>query len=560
MKKFWTILCAFALILACPAFAEDAASDVVTLKVFYSAPNEYESWSWGADPVSRWVTEQTGIALDITFASTADHQEFYTLLASDMISEYDMLYLGRYEPTLVDEGYVLALTDLADEYCPEYYDVISAEELAIHSIDGKMYYTTRDYANPEQLESLPGASKAFSMFYNYQVMDELGVDPATIITLADVEEIAKRMRDELGITYPIYLNTLGITNNIDYLQILSGSSFAAPGVVYPQADGTVTYNVKSEEYKAAAAWLNQMYKEGLIKADNFTHTTSINDETVKNIAQSGDLGFVLGHMWVINQHRPEGNGGGIHGNGEMGLLQFAGQTPLAEGVSIEDIQCSDQNLSNIGAAAWYVLDRTEHPAECIRFITFMFTEESQRNDMYGLEGLGYTIEYNEMFDREMMTPTPEYTADATQLSAEDLRMKYGNLIPWKTTFRTSYGQNWASVPQIVIEENGVKKQYGEMLINIGELYGSPFKTGNLTMNLTDTDQLLLKTNVEEAWSNNIALCVLADDFEAAYDKMLADMETVGLSELEEIYTERYWQYDDMLQETRNDKWNDAAAR
>lgn len=454
----------------------------------------------------------------------------------------------------------LALTDLADEYCPEYYDVISAEELAIHSIDGKMYYTTRDYANPEQLESLPGASKAFSMFYNYQVMDELGVDPATIITLADVEEIAKRMRDELGITYPIYLNTYGPTNNIDYLQILSGSSFAAPGVVYPQADGTVTYNVKSEEYKAAAAWLNQMYKEGLIKADNFTHTTSINDETVKNIAQSGDLGFVLGHMWVINQHRPEGNGGGIHGNGEMGLLQFAGQTPLAEGVSIEDIQCSDQNLSNIGAAAWYVLDRTEHPAECIRFITFMFTEESQRNDMYGLEGLGYTIEYNEMFDREMMTPTSEYTADATQLSAEDLRMKYGNLIPWKTTFRTSYGQNWASVPQIVIEENGVKKQYGEMLINIGELYGSPFKTGNLTMNLTDTDQLLLKTNVEEAWSNNIALCVLADDFEAAYDKMLADMETVGLSELEEIYTERYWQYDDMLQETRNDKWNDAAAR
>ena len=207
-----------------------------------------------------------------------------------------------------------------------------------------------------------------------------------------------------------------------------------------------------------------------------------------------------------------------------------------------------------------MLDRTEHPAECIRFITFMFTEESQRNDMYGLEGLGYTIEYNEMFDREMMTPTSEYTADATQLSAEDLRMKYGNLIPWKTTFRTSYGQNWASVPQIVIEENGVKKQYGEMLINIGELYGSPFKTGNLTMNLTDTDQLLLKTNVEEAWSNNIALCVLADDFEAAYDKMLADMETVGLSELEEIYTERYWQYDDMLQETRNDKWNDAAAR
>lgn len=559
MKKFVAVICALLMALSCTAVAEPA-DDVVTLKVFYSAPNIYESWSWGADPISRWVTEETGIALDFTFASTKDHQEFYTLLASDMIAEYDILYLGKYEPKLVSDGYALSLTKLADEYCPAFYDVVSKEEIAIHSIDGELYYTICGYANPDIMMDLPGASKAFSMFYNYQAMDKLGVDPATIKTLDDVQAVATRLRDEAGIQYPIYLNSYGITNNIDYMQILSASSFGGPGVVYPMEDGTVTYNVKSPEYRAAAQWLNEMYKEGLIKAENFTFTNDINDESVKNIAQTGNVGFVLGHMWQINQHRPEGNGGGVHGNGEMGLLQFAGQTPLADGVALEDIKVSDSNLSAIGSAAWYVLDRTEHPKECIEFISFMYTEESQRADMYGLEGDAYTIEYNERFGMDMMTPTAEYTADKANLTNEEFVLKYGALVPWKMTFRSGYGQNWASVPQVIVEEDGVKKQYGEMLIVIGELYGSPFKTGSMVMNLTDTDQVLLRTNVQEAWSNNIALCVLADDFDAAYDKMIADMEKVGLGELEKIYTERYWEYDELLHEDRNEKWNAAAGR
>ncbi|MGI6634630.1 MAG: extracellular solute-binding protein [Christensenellales bacterium] len=542
------------------AAAEPQSKDVVTLKLFYSAPNEYENWKWGMDPVSKWVTEKTGIALDITFASTSDHQEFYTLLASDMISQYDLLFLGKYEPKLVEDGYVLSLTDLADKYCPEYYDVVSKEELSVHSINGKMYYTTTNYADSAKLANLPGARKAFSMFYNYQVIDKLGVDPASIKTLKDVEEIALRMRDELKIGYPIYLNSYGVTNTIDYVQILSASSFGAPGVVYPQADGTVTFNVKSEEYKAALKWLNAMYKKELIKPENFTFTNSINDEAVKNIAQKGDVGFVWGHMWHINQHRPEGNGGGIHGNGEMGLLQFAGQTPLAEGVSIEDIKVSDQNLSQIGGPAYYVLDRTNHPEECIQFITFLLSDECQRTNMYGLEGVSYTIAYNELFGMEMMTPTKEYAEAQTILTNEEVRIKYGSILPWQNSFRSSYGQNWASVPQIIVEEDGVKKQFGEMLIVIGNLYGSPFKTGNLTLNFTDPDELLLRNNVLEAWSNNVDLCVLAEDFDAAYEKMISDMNTVGLGQLEAKMTERYWGYYEMLKESRNEKWDLAVNK
>ena len=99
-----------------------------------------------------------------------------------------------------------------------------------------------------------------------------------------------------------------------------------------------------------------------------------------------------------------------------------------------------------------------------------------------------------------------------------------------------------------------------MLIVIGNLYGSPFKTGNLTLNFTDPDELLLRNNVLEAWSNNVDLCVLAEDFDAAYEKMISDMNTVGLGQLEAKMTERYWGYYEMLKESRNEKWDLAVNK
>ena len=250
----------------------------------------------------------------------------------------------------------------------------------------------------------------------------------------------------------------------------------------------------------------------------------------------------------------------MHGNGEMGMLQFAGQTPLADGVSADDIVLSDFLQTNIGSPRYYVLDRTQHPAECIKFITFMFSDECQRTNMYGLEGQAYTMEYSSLFGIEIMPPTEEAAADKIMLSGEDYMMKYGALVPWQNEFRSAYGQNWASLPQIIVEEDGMKKQYGEMTMVVGNLYGTSFMTGLQTLNLTNTDDVVLRNNVEEAWENNLFQCVIADDFEAAYKTMIDEMEYVGLAKLEKILTERYWYYDEIFHEVRNEKWHKACGR
>ena len=64
MKKLISILCILAMLLSGVALAED--KEVTTLQVYFSAPLRDAKWVWGADPTTRWITEQTGIALDVT--------------------------------------------------------------------------------------------------------------------------------------------------------------------------------------------------------------------------------------------------------------------------------------------------------------------------------------------------------------------------------------------------------------------------------------------------------------------------------------------------------------
>ena len=87
-KRILSVLLALMLLLGL-ASSVSAQEETVTLKLFYSAPNAYENWTWGADPTTARITELSGIALNVTFANTSNHEEFYAMLASDAISQPD---------------------------------------------------------------------------------------------------------------------------------------------------------------------------------------------------------------------------------------------------------------------------------------------------------------------------------------------------------------------------------------------------------------------------------------------------------------------------------------
>ena len=547
MKKWLCLVLAAAMIFSMVSVHAEKAEPEV-LRVYYSGVDPYDGkWQWGSDPVSGYITERTGVTLDITFAKSNDHQEFYTMLAADEL-DYDLLYLGKLEPTLIDEGYALALNELADKYYPEFWNLLPVGYKAIHAYDdGNIYYYAKSFADTERLATLPGGVKGWTSFTHNRILREKLGNPS-FDTLADVKAAAI-LAKENGVEYPVFL-TLNdkVYGNLNPIQIIN-TSFNGPGFVFPLEDGTVSFNIKSEEYKKAAYWINSLYREGLIQPDNFTFAWGANDENVKEIAQSGNALIVLGQDGKMNQH--------ITGFAEFPMY-IQTDVATAEGISRDEVIMDNAAGSNIGTATWYILDKCKNPEAAIRFLSMMWAEDIDAIKQHGIEGLHYTFDYTYSEDGLPIT-NPELVADLKNIEESGVfQSKWGYTNSVIQSFSNRYSIQYTNRAHIAVEENGEIAHYGDMCIELFPKYCSPFKTGNLTINFTNTDDVLLLNNVLAAWTEGIANIILAEDdaaFEAAFNGTIENMERVGLADLEKKMTERYTKYVTELGEVRNARWD-----
>ena len=247
MKRILSTLLALVLLLSLCSFA--AAEEKVVLKVYRSVPQIYEGWEYGDDPVSSWIEELAGVDIQYSYATTSDHQELYTMMVSGDIDNYDIIITnGTYIPRLVDEEFVVALNDVADEYgYQDFYDLLPNGMLGAHGIDGKLYYYAKTYGDDTLLATVPAGLKAPENFtVNYPcVVERLGVEEGTVHTLDDVAAVCE-IAKENGVDYPLFLSCTGIADplhGLSWSQTLN-TSMGGPGFVYPQADGTVTFNYK----------------------------------------------------------------------------------------------------------------------------------------------------------------------------------------------------------------------------------------------------------------------------------------------------------------------------
>lgn len=547
MKKMLSLILALSMLIAVvPAFAEESSEPEV-LRVFYSNIDPYDGqWKWGDDPSTAYITERTGITLDISYAKSNDHQEFYAMLASDSL-DFDLLYLGKLEPALIDEGYVLPLNKLADEYYPEFYDLLPTGYAEIHTYDdGNIYYYANSYADTERLATLPGGIKGWTSFTHNRILREKLGNPS-LDTLEDVRTAAM-LAKENGVEYPVFLTlNYAVYQNLNPIEIIN-TSFNGPGFVYPQENGVVTFNIKSEEYKKAALWVNSLYRDGLIQPDNFTFTWGSNDENVKTIAQSDNAFIILGQDGIMNQH--------ISGFAEFPKY-IQTDVATAEGINREDVVMDNAAGSNIGTASWYICDKCQNPAAAIRFISMMWEEDIDAMKCVGLEGVCYDFDYTYSEDGFPISK-PEMVEDLKNMPAADFQKKWGYGPVVLQSFNTRYSIQYTNRAHIAVEENGKIVHYGDMCIELFPKYCRAFKTGNLTINFTEADDVLLFNNVVNAWTEGISDIILAESEDAclaALAKTIDNMERVGLGDLETKMTERYVKYYNALHEDRNARWD-----
>ena len=563
--------------------AEPGAADgPVTMSVFMSLPDRHPGWEWGMDPVSQLVTERTGVSLDIEYATTRDNQEFYTMMASGRELPDFMVFMD-YDPALIGEGVFLPLNKIADEGFPEFWDMLHTDYDKIHADPaGDIYYMNAAYADGEMLAKLPYGAKLAGnhiIHANINVMKQLGYSEDQVIngirkgqsviqTLADFKELALQAKEL--VEYPVYLmeykNMTVSRFQLTYMQVIV-ASYAGPSIVYPLPDGTpdyetVSFNVRSEEYKKAARYINDLYRSGLIHPENFTFTRSLSDQNVKQLALDGEIAFIIGEEGSIWRHRriPE-----IPDITDR-FLWWGQDIVLGEGVTRDMLMIDDFNWSNIGSqGGWYITKDADDPVRALEFLMTVTGNDIQLLFHHGFEGEDASAAapqaWYEDFTHDpeggFITKTDEYAKDLQGFTDLERLEKYGtaNL---NFAYRPRYVQSFAYRPLHGVEKiHGVNQILGLSTPRIAYNYATPFKTAILTGNFREKEEKLLFDNVMQVWQDGEVNLVLADseaEFEAAYEKLIRDMERTGLKQLEVLMTERYRHYENLLGETRNDRW------
>ena len=116
------------------------------------------SWfpnKWGVDPLSKYVTEKTGVNINFIVPAGSENEKLNTLIAGDQLP--DFITLGWWEglyKDMIDGDMVYALDELAEQYDPYFFKVAVPARLGWYAEDdGHTYgypnasYSPEDYEN-----------------------------------------------------------------------------------------------------------------------------------------------------------------------------------------------------------------------------------------------------------------------------------------------------------------------------------------------------------------------------------------------------------------------------
>lgn len=497
----------------------------VTLTVFIDMPRTIDDWQWGDDYVSQEITKRTGVSLEIVNATTNDHQELSVMLASeedlpDLVVVSPSLGMSMIE-MMIGQGFAAPLNKLADEYCPEFWDVLPTDMDTVHNwSDGNLYYLSETFGDAERVDELKEPfSPLFNFMLNMDMYEELG--SPSIDTLEELREVLKEAKEKFGTDFTIFDGQTQAADNDANMAQAINRLMGGTDVYSIQEDGTVRLNFQDEEYYNACKYINSLYRDGTFNQENFTVTT----EQLNQILADREMFAYFGHNWQILS----GYEGGFAADAPYRILDY----PISANVNPGDVKLKDSYAAVSGTRAILVMEDSENLDRAIEYLTFLLSDEGQILMREGVEGVTYTLD-----DEGIPRPTElrlEYEAGP----ADELQRVLGMNNPqfaWPES-----GWVLALARHLRIEN----EPYYKAQLDTARPYRSWERLNILAGIITDTDLLAIRTQIFELWKNALPGLYLAEtdeEFDKAYNKLISDAKTLGLDQLEAAYTENYQKY------------------
>ncbi|WP_404810073.1 ABC transporter substrate-binding protein [Metabacillus halosaccharovorans] len=538
MKMMLFLLLSFVLVLSgCSSKSSsdegDGKKDGVTELTLFSA-DIHSQWDDMQSPVSKLVTEKTGVTINPEFDVNGGTQKIALMVAS---GEYpDLIVPKGGAGTLVEAGALIDLTDLIEEHAPNlkkiYGDYLS--RLKWSNDDESIYILPtaaidQQYFNPSHGVGLQHA-----------VVKELGYPE--IKTLKDFENAIRDYKEKNPTIdgQP----TLGLSLLADDWRIMISTTNPAFWSTGASDDGEfyvdpetyeATFHYKRPEEKEYFRWLNHMNDEGLLDPESFVQKY---DQYLAKLSSGRVLG-IIDDVWQFAEAQRS-----LREQGKADKMYGLYPATLSEDIKHANFQSAGY------LAGWGIgisVD-AEDPVAAIKFLDFLASEEGQTLQNWGIEG-----EHYEMVDGKRVISEEEMDErnnNANYVKETGVGVLKGFAPSYGDGVEDSTGQTYtiASPEQVKDSYTDVEK---EVLTNYGvemwkDLYPQaeefPVKPWGAAFNITvpgDSELALIEQKVLDIVKKRIPEVILADpaDFDKLYDNFLAEIDKAGAKDAEKMRTE-----------------------
>ncbi|MDT8898202.1 ABC transporter substrate-binding protein [Thermanaerothrix sp. 4228-RoL] len=288
-------------------------------------------------------------------------------------------------PQRVANNEFIDISTMIDQYAPETKALVGDDFLKTATLHGKLY----------GIPAYKGMAMAPQLVYRADIMEEIGVDPATIKSVYDLTEVFAKVKAK----YPDMIPLVPVqTGNIGLITLLMstqykvdflGDSYFTPVAVLIGDDMHVVNFYETQAFRDIVNLAREWYEKGYVLKDAAT--------TTSNVLEFMSAGKAFAYIAAYA--------------GNQAYTQISAQT----GQPIRMVRLAQPYLSStsVNALTWGVSTISKHPEAALKFINLLFTDKDVINlVIYGIEGRDYVKidEYHVKYPEGKDASTVPYTA------------------------------------------------------------------------------------------------------------------------------------------------------
>ncbi|MEC0248571.1 extracellular solute-binding protein [Paenibacillus chitinolyticus] len=472
------------------------------------------SWfgsKWGADPTSQYITKKTGVNLNLIVPAGNENEKLNTMIASGKLP--DFITLGWYEDgvkKMIEGGMVLPLNKLADQYDPYFVKVADPAKVSWYTQpDGNVYGYPNAAASPKDYETSGDKQTSNQTFLVRKDMYEaLGrPDMRTPEGFLGALKAAKEKFPEVGgqPLIPLGLHEFGDTGNYSLEDYNQRSSILQNFLAIPmEKDGKLYDRTTDPEYVKWLKTFRKANETGLLAKDIFIDKRPQMEE---KIAQ----GRYFAMMYQRTDFAAQQNA-------------LYAKDPNSVYIAVDGPGNAKQDpptLSGGTISGWTVTlisKDVKDKARAIRFLTYMLSEEGQKDFYLGEKGVSYdTIDGKDQFKPEALALLNK---DRTAFDK-----RYGSSYTFWMLMDTTMNLKWAPPavePFKQLEEwtKGKTKSFSQ--------FDQVNPTGT-------SEEGIIAGKITQLWGKALPKLLLAKsdgEFDQIFAKFLKDRENAGIAKVE----------------------------